>query len=485
MLTISKILFESWNDNKLNYCHWKSNEHLIEGLDGITDLDVLLDFNQKDVGQQLLKKNQFLLCKSQFGSRYPNVEDWIGFDSQTGSLVHLHLHYEMITGHKGLKEYVLPWTNDVLLTRIKDEKTGVFISDPNYEILTLYTRLGLKAHYKQIKKARTTDFHVGDDIAKEMDYLKKKISWRNVEKNVKKYYSSDADAFLNCMQKNEITGSDFLQIKRLTEKNLKRYRRYSTVGTISRFTYYYICGFIQRFLKKHGKGVITRKVPASGKAPIITFIGQDGAGKSTVAKDIKKWLSWKLEISQFYLGSGDHYQPWEKKLANYLHGRKNPVAKVFRMWLPFSYLSKLGKNVYETIIKANRYSSKGGIVLFDRYPQIKYAGINDGPKIRATIMKRTKNRILLALANFYAIKEEKYIRKAVAFSPNVVIKLMLSPEESICRKPYENFEEIKRKHEIIKSLEFENAMIYVVDATQNYENELIEIKNIIWNSIRK
>ena len=51
MLTISKDLFTAWNDANLFYCHWKSNEHLLPGLDGTTDLDVLLSRDDKEKGE--------------------------------------------------------------------------------------------------------------------------------------------------------------------------------------------------------------------------------------------------------------------------------------------------------------------------------------------------------------------------------------------------------------------------------------------------
>lgn len=485
MLTISKKLFDSWNHNDLNYCHWKSNEHLMEGLDGITDLDVLLDIKHRSIGHELLRECNFLSCSSQFGSRYPNVEDWIGFDNETGKLIHLHLHYEMITGHKGMKEYSLPWTDEVLSARIVDKSTGVYISDPNYEILTLYTRFGLKAHYKQIKKSKSDSFSIGEDNIREIDYLKARVQWQKVAELLTCYYKSDANKVLRIMQSENISGSDFIILKKLAEKNMKSWRRYSSLGVTLRTILYHSAPRIQRLAKKLGYTLVTRKTPISGKAPIITFMGQDGAGKSTVVKDIREWLSWKLEVSQFYLGSGDHYQPWEKRLQNRLHGSNNPFAKLICKWLPFSYLSKLGKNVYETIVKANKYANKGGIVLFDRYPQIQYVGINDGPKIRTSIMHNAKNVILYAIADFYAKREEKYLQKAVAYSPDVVIKLMLTPEESIRRKPHENYDAVKQKHEIIKSLKFDESAVYSVDATQDYEKEIIEIKNIIWRHILK
>ena len=41
VLEAAALLFASLNEEKVRYCHWKSNEHLLEGLAGQTDLDVL------------------------------------------------------------------------------------------------------------------------------------------------------------------------------------------------------------------------------------------------------------------------------------------------------------------------------------------------------------------------------------------------------------------------------------------------------------
>ena len=40
-------LLKALDDNGIRYCHWKSNEHLKEALDGDTDLDVLFDPAQR------------------------------------------------------------------------------------------------------------------------------------------------------------------------------------------------------------------------------------------------------------------------------------------------------------------------------------------------------------------------------------------------------------------------------------------------------
>ena len=103
MLKKSLELFDEFNKNNIKYCHWKSNEHLVEGLLGDTDLDVLISKNNKQIAEEILKKCLYMKCKSQYGSRYPGVDDWIGEDIETGKLIHVHLHYHIITGHKGMK----------------------------------------------------------------------------------------------------------------------------------------------------------------------------------------------------------------------------------------------------------------------------------------------------------------------------------------------------------------------------------------------
>ena len=60
---------------------------------------------------------------------------------------------------------------------------------------------------------------------------------------------------------------------------------------------------------------------------------------------------------------------------------------------------------------------------------------------------------------------------------------MLSPEESVRRKPENDIQVIQAKHEVIKSLHFEGAKVYEVDAEHDYSEELRNIKSIIWSNL--
>ena len=133
--------------------------------------------------------------------------------------------------------------------------------------------------------------------------------------------------------------------------------------------------------------------------------------------------------------------------------------------------------------QAKKYVNKGGIALYDRYPQLQFPGIYDGPKIRH--MYNNYNGLLGIIVNYYAKKEECNIQKISNYAPNIVFKLVLPPEESIRRKPFESFNLVKRKSEITDALSFPTSQVYVIDATQDYASELLKIKKYIWDSFLK
>ena len=485
MLKISKELFTAWNDAKLLYCHWKSNEHLLPGLDGETDLDVLLSRDYQKEGESILRRLKFLQVRSQFGSRYPNVDDWIGFDYDTGKLIHIHLHYDLITGHRGMKEYTLHWTDMALRTRILNDEYGVYTMEPNLEMVTLYTRIGLKADFKSLIRCRLGRFKFSKNTQREIDWLKERVDKGKVYHLVNTFYGRKGKDMQRIMECKKITNTDLLKLRKLTEIRFREMSRVKYFMRVRELLYFLYLNWGKRIVSKFHP-VITRKVPYSGAGNKIVFVGQDGSGKSTVTNEIIKWLSWKLDATRFYFGSGDYFNPWQKKLRKGLRKfSRLPVCNYLYKMTTLWVLSLWGKYVRKNIKMVNRYVAKGGIAILDRFPQMQYAGINDGPKIRKWSEKESSGWILKYIANRLAKREEKDIEYVWSNTPDVVFKLVLPVEESFRRKPHENRDAVRCKHDVIENLEFDNTKVYTIDATQNYEKEIIEIKRNIWSQLVK
>lgn len=475
-------LFVTWNKHNISYCCWKGTEHISDGLLGESDVDVLVDVSEKESAEKFLSENGYVLFKTQWGYRIRDVFDWIGFDKDTGKLIHIHLHYRMMCGHFGVNEYELPWSKYVLTDRVFNETYGLYTVNPELELLTLLTRLCLEIPNKKTEK-KSGKYYLRKSTRNELYYLKDKISFSKLNTYSMMFLNATSDQILDLVDR-VLNGNVVLpEVKNLVFSKIDK-EGISLANSFKSFCYRGVRKTVFNWF--YNKGLcLNKKVPYKRKGLSIAFLGQDGAGKSTVTKMITEWLSWKIDVRQFYLGSGDNFNPWEKRLQQSLKNSKGVVSVMLRGIVSVKLLSKIAKNVYKTIKNAESYQKKGGIALYDRYPQNIYAGINDGPKIRLLIQSLNLNKLVKNILLFYAKTEEKNINKAVSISPKIVIKLMLSPEESIRRKPFENYEGIKQKHEIIKKLEYPQSKVFVIDATQDYEEEIKEIKNIIWQAIRE
>lgn len=503
MLNICSELFESWNENKISYCHWKSNEHLKEGLMGETDLDVYVIPNHKQSVEILLSKLNFIKFTPQKGARYPMVDEWIGFDFQTGKLVHIHLHYQIITGTKYVKEYIFPLDQLLISKRILDNATQVYIASPEVEIIILYSRIVLKAKDKK-------NIIVDADYINEIEYLKKRINDAELSKMCKGITEVDSDKLYGEIKKKNIESVNWYELYIIINKWLLRFKKHNNLSAKIRHNYFYVRNLKNYILnnKMNLRCIKQKTLPHKGIS--ICFVGADGCGKSTLCRDVQKWLNWKIEASRFYLGSGDHYNSILKKLLALAKKRsvqykkksnlENPKQKGNDQHIPHNtkqstktrilkycynmlesyYLKQIAARSFHEIKVSVKYMNKGAIALYDRFPQIQFEGMYDGPKISSRCFGCKSSFVkLMSKLEFNALK------KAQNYQPTLLFKLNLSPEESVRRKPDHTIEEVSPKSKITSKLVFDKSTVVDIDASQSYQDELLQIKRYIWEEIIK
>lgn len=105
-LQVVQILNNYLDQKNIRYCHWKSNEHVDAAVEGKTDLDVLVDENEKENLKQVLSEVGFKYFEAIPCRRYVDIDDYLAIDRETGILVHLHLHYRLELGKSILKVIV-------------------------------------------------------------------------------------------------------------------------------------------------------------------------------------------------------------------------------------------------------------------------------------------------------------------------------------------------------------------------------------------
>ena len=80
--TVVRNMLKSLHIKSINYCHFKSNEHLDAALKGDTDLDILFDYHQYKLVKEILLSFGFKKFKSAWFVNYPFIEDFIAIEGE-------------------------------------------------------------------------------------------------------------------------------------------------------------------------------------------------------------------------------------------------------------------------------------------------------------------------------------------------------------------------------------------------------------------
>lgn len=505
-MNIMQSVFKAFDNQNIRYIHFKSNCNLDESFEGKADFDVLVDKSRlEDIEVILSTSNGKRYNPVKYG-RYPGVDNWIILDNETGILYHLHLHYQIVSGKALIKDYVIPWEELLFETRIKNSTYDIYITNPNLELLLLTVRSVIKSHFSDRIKADLGMYKMHSSLLNEKKELLAQIYNDKVTSYIEKLFPLKYQEIVKrCALKEIVSGREFVTLSKAVRAGLKEYRRLSPIKANTSAFCERVGDIRNKILaRKFDKNIITKKTSLHGGA-IIAFVGSDGAGKSTVTNEIQKWLSKKIECKRFYMGTGDGKTTLFGKLIkgagakvqsaessdaptsvttqrlSLLREPKKYLRKYFKMLL----ISDVEKNNYKKIIGMNQYRINGGISVLDRYPQIEIPGQNDGPKIGQYIPYFGESKTLKRLQH----KEVGYLSIVTKIKPDIVFRLNISAETALLRKDdlkkddpiaVQNF---RKKVEDVKKIEFQGATIVDIDAEQPFDQEILQIKRILWNEI--
>jgi len=497
--------FKLLDDKGVQYAHFKSNLNLERSFLALGDFDIIVDSTKNNLTHQILLSLNAKQVNTVFFKHYPGVDNWLLLDNDTGLIHHLHLHYQIISGKKFVKDYEIPWKDVIISTRVYDKKWGIYISDPNIEYLLLTFRSVIKSNITDFLKSSFGFYKLHPSLLNEKNDLLTKIDKEKLQLYISSLFMTDfSGIFLTILLKKTINGKDFLKLSRIVRQELYLYRRMSKVKSIYYNLIYSIIVLIKKFNKnrKFAQTILLKKTSLT-KGGIFAFVGVDGAGKSSTAYEINKWLTKHFESRRAYMGMGDAHTsifykvlkkirkklPTNKSLKNKsinsidykpskpINFFKTPLNFLRKVILILFILS-IEKNNRKELILMNKYRINGGISILDRYPQIELPNVNDGPKIEVY-----KGIIKFKKFLNYSIKKEKKLLEIVKIiKPDIIFRINISAEESMNRKSDQyDISIVNRKIKDLKNLNFQGSRIIEIDGTLQRDKEISLIKSIIWN----
>jgi thymidylate kinase len=473
-LPVSAVLLSTLRQNGVRFAHWKSNFHLAEALAGETDLDLLIDAKDTAVFGASMKEIRARLVISQPWASYPDVEDWLVFDGVTGGLLHLHVHYALVTGLKRVKHLHLPWTQTVLSNLRADPASNWPLPAASLELLILLIRIWAKMPpWRRLIAPRIPS------------HIMQELRWLESEANAEEFSSLASSLGLGAQTIPPLADAKaILAASRNLYGQVRRHFRMSWLSALAQAALLNLRLLATRIWLNQIGPIRFRKV-LNGQGFMVALVGSDGSGKSTVSGSLLGWLQYKLDAHFYYMGSGDGSAGWvqgaRRGLSRIWRKSKRPrtgnsaktqgqksASTLTKLWRSLDLL--LLRRKLRLLRQGKRLADHGSVILLDRYPQEQFNSICDGPRQQD------------GMGFGWAARAERVLfAEAAKLGPDLVIKLSIDPEIAHRRKPDHDLDVIRRKCAIIDDLRFPGAEVAVVDAAMAPDKVLLAAKTAIWN----
>jgi hypothetical protein len=470
----------------ISCCYWKSHRRIQSVLAGDGDLDLLIARHDQHRAQAILLSCGYKRFPSIAMRDHPAIESYLGYDEPSGRLIHLHLHYQLIVGERLHKNYRIPWEREVLARATPHPTLPIKMLDPATEAVLLVIRTCLELRRLDpvtLRGWRTTL----DRFALDRKQLAETLDRAQLAVRASELLGDEIGAMLADAIHGEAALEDNRRLRSAIRKHVAPYRTYNALEARLRSTVralHWAAGCLNKS-SLHLPRPWNRRAPGGGC--VVALIGIDGSGKSTVNASIRAWLGSEIDIMPVYFGTGDGrpsllLRPfkWIATLLTSLvrtkprgssHGnvsREKPgllYSLSLIVWAAVVAHEKRGK-----LIAARRGASRGLFVITDRYPQNEIDGFNDGPLLTRLAWAPTWLRQWEAAT--YALAQR--------LPPDLVIKLIVTPETVARREPEMDSTVVTARIEAIPQLTFSAAHCVSVNAEQPLADVVAAVKRKIW-----
>ena len=489
--SLLESVLSGFHRRAVSYCYWKSTLRLQRVFAGDGDVDLLIARHDQHRAQAIVLELNFKLCPSVGDRDHPAVVSYLGYDDPSGLLIHLHLHFRLIIGEPLLKNYQIPWEEALLARAVFHPSLPIRVLDPASEAVLLVARACLELRpldplmLRDWKKA-TRKF------ALDRAALAGRVEPSALRATAAELLNEDLAELVVAA----IGEARPLQAQGRLRRRLRRYaagyRTYNQAEARIRSAGRTLLGIVGNLNKRffHVPRSWNRRAPGGGC--LIAIIGVDGSGKSTLVATMREWLGSKIDVIPMYFGTGDGRPSllfWPIKLMMPLataalgrkpkprcasHGRSSgpPPGALYRALLTV-WAAAVAIDKRQKLVAARRGINRGLIVLSDRFPQSQILGFNDGPLLARLAGSPGWLRRFEATA--YSL--------ARRLPPDLVIKLVVTPETAARREPNMDPAVIRERIAAIRRLDFPGARVVCVDAEQPLQEVVRAVKREIWGLV--
>jgi thymidylate kinase len=472
-------LCQGLNAEKIDYCHWKSNEAITRSASGDNDLDLLISRAHAERFTKILFELGFREAQEDDKKRLPGILNYYGYDAGVNRIIHVHLHYQLVLGNDLSKNYHIPIEQPYLDSARQAELFRVPASE--FELVIFVLRMVLK--HSTWDSILMGQGRLSPSECRELKYLATDENLAKVDSVLLYLPYINQDLFNSCLQslqprcslKKRIRTGE--QLQEALEACARRPHALDIFAKFLRWVWLFV--HIGIFRQK-----LRRRLANGGL--LIAVVGGDGSGKTTAIEDLYLWLSQNFDVMKLHMGkpvwSWTTIIMWGVlKIARMLgvYSRSEYLSEEEAKFPGYPWLIRrvcVAHDRYLTYLKARRFSSNGGLVVVDRYSLPNLA--MDAPQCRRTAKDFNKSNWFL---KWLMRIEEGYYRKIAR--PDVLIVLKVDPEIAVKRKPEESIVSVRARSKLVWEFDWNNAPAHVLDASLSKNEVLDQIKSLVWEHL--
>lgn len=479
-------LIERLNEAGIRYCHWKSNWALPETLMGGTDIDLLIHRQDARRFRDILTQLCFEPSIEAGALAIPSTEHHLALDESTGTIVHVHAYYRVITGESLAKNYRLP-VEEMLLSNTRREGI-VNVPVMGAELIIFVLRMMVK-HTTAIELTlllrqspqlrRETAWLMTDDALEEA--MKLLPAWLPHLDDGLFREAFEALREPSPMWRRIVTGYRI-------RHRLRGYARRSVVHAravgAAKFA-----GVVSHRLTGSSK-----KLTPAGGGGVIAFVGSEATGKSTILDQMQSWLSENYTVRRIHAGKppatsltfAPHFLlPTFRALfpdqrSTRVETRYEEAGRPAKQTYPLLFGVRSVMLAYERralLTRAFARSADGTIVLSDRYPSSR-SGAPDSPQLGHLPARDRRRRWLTAL--------EARLYEDIP-SPDLVVHLTAPLDVTLARNAARDKTEpedyVRFRHSLSSNLEFDGVPVHRISTDRPLEDVVREVKEAIWATL--
>jgi thymidylate kinase len=479
-------VFDEFHRQHVSYCYWKSSRRIHDVLAGAGDVDLLVERADQHRVQVILTERDFKLFPSVADRDHPATMTFLGYDERSGQLIHIHLHFLLIVGERLVKNYRIPWEHVLLTRAILHPTLPIRILAPTSEAVLLVVRACLELRRLDLMtlcvwQATTRKF------ALDRAELAARLDRREVRDLAAELLNADLAELVVDALYSEQPLETRARLRRRMQRHFAAYRSYNAVEARMRSVgraLLWGAGSLNKHVL-HAPRPWSRRAPGGGC--MVAMVGVDGSGKSTSVTTMRAWLGAKVDVVPIYFGTGDGrpslllrplklMMPLTRRVLKSKprvasHGKlSGPAPGPLYSLLLMVWATAVALDKRKKLAAARRGTNRGLIVLTDRYPQSQILGFNDGP-----LLSRL-TRVPQWLRRF----EGASYHLARCLPPDLVIKLVVTPETAARREPTMDPAVIRQRVAALQRLELPGSRVVCVDAEQPLAEVIRAVKREIW-----